>query len=841
MGFRDYKGKLQSLTSAGIDYFVRGNKKQSVYYHYKGNKYITASKDRYIKDAVTDRQKQMFPSNCYKISTFKCNGQILKPKECKATVCNCTSRMKLYYYHDSPETIMVQFPSDDIADASHPDHHLNHASSQDNKEEIRKDLLELIALKAAQAGCTAEDAYHEVMDLFPRDGINVMKSYNEDRKATKRAIAKKKHGESHRNIKTMDEMKKLLENDDDPRFLNFTGYQLHQASDFKKSNHDLIQNIKTKGKDKANLRALLRDNIRKREQLEKEFEAIRLLLNEDGGYIGHSEKLLKDVLPSGIVIFTTEEQAKQLADADLLAIDGTFKTTPKFSNISKLKGVNIKNGKFGQMLSIHTIRLLEKDGQQFPETNLVLTALMPDRREKTYRQLFKWIRAYLKEVLGIESIKATCVLRDFECALRNSIDSVLLDNKYKSLGCMFHFNQAVIKKINTLGLKSLLRDNAFYGHVRIILALSMLPENVKFKFGRNQLALFKKYASSSCFLERASVIFFGDKILNRKQKKRFKSRLVAMCSEFFDYFEKTWLNSDARFKWYEWDFFDQPIRTNNGVERWHRGWNRRCPMHGCFDSFLRVLRKEFHRSYRRSLVKRPQPAYRCRRYREKEHALQQHFVQLKTKYKKGEYDADNKEMNEYFTYYCRQMIVIQKISIGRYMFWASDCNLCNEDCSNEIDSNKLVKCNGRGCSRPWSHIVCAETIKKPLEEDTWLCSKCYRKHKPMSLNHQEVIEEAEENESDEINDSFYYVKHKPGKTLLSLRDVLSETEKNPGKKSGKRSLIDVHESDCKDKETEEEIGEISMIELKRPKRIDMCKCGSFRHVCKGNTSSCFVG
>ena len=125
-----------------------------------------------------------------------------------------------------------------------------------------------------------------------------------------------------------------------------------------------------------------------------------------------------------IVVFTTRIKLQILAKSKVWMADGTFGTVPNL---------------FYQLYTIHGMP--EMTGKTVP----LVFALMSKKDTASYEELLHIV------ISGIDGTPAvTTVLTDFEqaaiTAFRNSLPFAQVT------GCFFHFQQSLLRKLNTLGL-----------------------------------------------------------------------------------------------------------------------------------------------------------------------------------------------------------------------------------------------------------------------------------------------------------------------------------------------------------------------------------------------------
>ena len=109
------------------------------------------------------------------------------------------------------------------------------------------------------------------------------------------------------------------------------------------------------------------------------------------------------------------------------------------------------------------------------------------------------------------------------------------------MGCAFHWNQALWRKVQELGLQTAyMRDRATNGYIRRLMALPFLPHE--------------------------TIVTTFDSL-----KPEAKTEPL---QQFVSYIEENWIRSTV---WPPkcWSVFMQSIRTNNDIEGWHHSLNRR--------------------------------------------------------------------------------------------------------------------------------------------------------------------------------------------------------------------------------------------------------------------------
>jgi len=178
---------------------------------------------------------------------------------------------------------------------------------------------------------------------------------------------------------------------------------------------------------------------------------------------------------------------------------------------------------------------------------------MSGRKASDYRSV---LRA-LKAACSGEYRVSICVA-DFEKAAWKAFRQVYPEISMK--GCVFHFTQAIWRKVQELGLQVMYQnDDTYYSYIRRLMALPYLPAN-------------KIVKNFEC-LERTATT----------------QALVDLTA----YIRHTWIESST---WppADWCVFKKHIRTNNDIEGWHHALNRQAgdQVHLPLYLLIKVLYKE---------------------------------------------------------------------------------------------------------------------------------------------------------------------------------------------------------------------------------------------------------
>ena len=217
-----------------------------------------------------------------------------------------------------------------------------------------------------------------------------------------------------------------------------------------------------------------------------------------------------------IIIFTTTDNMRYLSEVERIYMDGTFQTCPSL---------------FYQIFTIHAF----KSGKQFP----LVYCLLPGKSRSIYLKALELLILKARQ-LGY-NINPNEILTDFEIAIIQAIQLIFPSTTVK--GCYFHFTQAINRKINTMGLQTLYKQDAVMNQfIRKTAALAFIP---------------------------ADLVFFGWNMVKTMAPIRPE------IHEFLNYFEDTWLV--GQFPPVLWNVFNQDAhnpRTNNHVEGWHNKLKR---------------------------------------------------------------------------------------------------------------------------------------------------------------------------------------------------------------------------------------------------------------------------
>ena len=237
----------------------------------------------------------------------------------------------------------------------------------------------------------------------------------------------------------------------------------------------------------------------------------------------HGERFLLYSGQGGrLLVFCANTELAVLHDSEYVVCDGTFEMSPDTAY---------------QLYTIHGY----KNGEGLP---LVFT-LLPNKTAVTYKELFDAICSALLSSYGdIGAMKF--ILMDFERAAMNAINAVFPDVRVK--GCSFHFRQALMRRVQQEGLKSVYEENSHYPSartwLRMVMAMSMLPA----------------FAVPLVWNELKNTCTTGNAVLDAK------------LQAFAQYFDSTWIAGD--FNPELWTHFDHTgPRTTILAEGFHNSLN----------------------------------------------------------------------------------------------------------------------------------------------------------------------------------------------------------------------------------------------------------------------------
>ena len=240
-----------------------------------------------------------------------------------------------------------------------------------------------------------------------------------------------------------------------------------------------------------------------------------------------------------LLIFSADTELKTLSESEYIVCDGTFEMAPNSS------------------FQLYTLQ-----GFYGEEGLPLVWALLPNKSHQTYVELFSTIRQAFADKFCNER-KRHVFLTDFETAAINAITDIFPESTVK--GCTFHFRQALMRKIQELGLRPAYSsgDPTVQSWIRQIMGLTLLPE-----------------------------VFIPMTWQRLKHPPPMPdSELMMKLQAFSAYFKRTWVFGHLSPKL--WCHFDNAgPRTTNLAEGWHNSLNYSFGMpHPSARTFLNWLQK----------------------------------------------------------------------------------------------------------------------------------------------------------------------------------------------------------------------------------------------------------
>ena len=199
-------------------------------------------------------------------------------------------------------------------------------------------------------------------------------------------------------------------------------------------------------------------------------------------------------------------------------VDGTFK---------------VVRAPFVQLFSIHAF---VRQGDNLKQIPLVYF-LMSGKSSADYEAIFtSLLRLLPRRNLAVKSITL-----DFEAATWTALRKVLPSVSLR--GCLFHWNQAIWRHIQHLGLvSSYMKKDSAYKFCRRVMALPFLPAE----------SIYPMFSSLRSSVPPGPYV------------------------DLMSYIDQTWMKSSV-WSIESWCVFKRSIRTNNDCEGWHRRLNNIAP------------------------------------------------------------------------------------------------------------------------------------------------------------------------------------------------------------------------------------------------------------------------
>lgn len=160
-----------------------------------------------------------------------------------------------------------------------------------------------------------------------------------------------------------------------------------------------------------------------------------------------------------VTVFATDQQLISMAKALILAVDGTFFSSPR-----------------GTVQTLYIHALLGSDDPNKAEWKMMLMAIVMDKSENSYNTIVKLIIESWKRLNVIPTFERLHL--DFEPALYNAFKK--LNGSDKVRGCYFHFCKNIFERGRTLGLVSYYLKRGIYNNIRlfmkILMSLPLVPK-----------------------------------------------------------------------------------------------------------------------------------------------------------------------------------------------------------------------------------------------------------------------------------------------------------------------------------------------------------------------------
>lgn len=191
-------------------------------------------------------------------------------------------------------------------------------------------------------------------------------------------------------------------------------------------------------------------------EIELIFGQSQSLLNDEQRYFKYFKMAVKtsthsEAKPKYALVFYGDQVGSLLnsSDATDLFCDATFSVCPTY---------------FYQYLVIHFEVKKESESFVMPGVHI----LMPAKSSDLYEEVLRSIAAKLP------LFKPRKLMADYEVAISNSFEIIWPDISVS--GCWFHMNQAIFRKVQTLGLSVQYAENeSIRDHVRCLMGIALLP------------------------------------------------------------------------------------------------------------------------------------------------------------------------------------------------------------------------------------------------------------------------------------------------------------------------------------------------------------------------------
>ncbi|XP_078334484.1 uncharacterized protein LOC111132122 [Crassostrea virginica] len=270
----------------------------------------------------------------------------------------------------------------------------------------------------------------------------------------------------------------------------------------------------------------VRQSMRPKDPKDLNFELATDFLDSQMPELHH-----QDVYVSGqrhLLVYTTH-QLQLLAKAKTWYMDATF---------------HVVNQPWTQLFSVHSFI---RSGSHMKQVPLAF-CFMSRKRTDDYYEVLRAIDRLLPAQIALQ----TCVV-DFEAGVWRAIQDRFPGTVIQ--GCVFHWTQALYRKIQELGLQRAYNERGDVHHfLRLVMALPFLPpEHIE------------------------GTYHYLDQRVQTDE-----------LNEFMDYVWRQWFRHPS-FRVRNWSVYMLSVRTNNDLEGWHNRLNSRMNSRGPVPFYLLLL------------------------------------------------------------------------------------------------------------------------------------------------------------------------------------------------------------------------------------------------------------
>ena len=235
-----------------------------------------------------------------------------------------------------------------------------------------------------------------------------------------------------------------------------------------------------------------------------------------------------------MILFADDNQLSLIQKAKRLYCDGTFRVVKK---------------PFVQLFTIHSFIKQKSNIKRVPLAFIFMTG----KSKKDYKIAFEAFRDLLLPKSGVPD----AIVMDYEAAIWSGVRKVFPNINIK--GCSYHYTQAIYRKVQEIGLQvQYVSDLNVKIVCRQLMALIYLPMSV---------------------------------MVDEFKDLYYYCEADEKLMELYVYVNDTWMNNSI-WSIEEICVFEEPIRSNNDVEGWHRRLNSKARQSIGFYSLLSLLEHE---------------------------------------------------------------------------------------------------------------------------------------------------------------------------------------------------------------------------------------------------------